>query len=82
VALPAVTVEVSMGFDRRQVRVRFAVGADEYSLKMTDPYVVDQYLAGADGDFRSSGPVLMCISVGEPLRDYRYKLAASLIPLA
>ena len=63
---------------RRKVRGRFTLNGTQYYLAVTDPVIERSYLEGADGEF-STGPVVLCISFGEPYRGYAYKMIAGVI---
>jgi len=68
----------AFGNTKRRVQARFSFGGTEYWLWVTDPIVERQYLAESDGSY-AIGETYMTISLGEPYRDYCYKLVATVI---
>jgi hypothetical protein len=81
VSSPSVTIIVAAGLKKRQVRTRFRLGDTRYCLSLTDPQMEGTYLAKNDGEYDYGSRALMCVSLGEPFDGFRYKLAASLIPV-
>jgi hypothetical protein len=72
---------VAPGLKKRQVRMRFSLPPTQYCLTVTDPKLEAEYLSKPDGEYPFSGPVLVCVSLGEPFDGYRYKLAAAVLPI-
>lgn len=67
------------GNARLRVRAEFSLCGDEYRLAVTDPWVVDEYLA-KDRERTALGQALLCVSLGEVYHGRAYKLAAAVIP--
>ena len=63
---------------KRQVRGRFSFGGVDYTLGVTDPRYKQTYLARPDGDYEI-GDSFLTISLGEPYKDFCYKLIAAII---
>jgi hypothetical protein len=57
------------------VRGQFTYQGETYRLDVTDPVIEGKYLAGIDGEFEISQPVL-CVSLSDPYEGYFYKLIA------
>jgi len=65
----------AFGNTKRRVQARFSFDGVEYWLWVTDPVVERRYLAEPDGEHAVSEAYLT-ISIGEPYKDYCYKLVA------
>lgn len=63
---------------RRRVRAQFDLAGQQYLLSLTDPIIERQYLAGADGTV-TVRDALLCVSLGEVLHGFAYKLAAAVM---
>jgi hypothetical protein len=63
---------------KRKVRGDFSLGAERYCLVVTDPFVEKRYLAKSNGIYHVDDAVL-CISLGEPVSGYAYKLIAAVM---
>ena len=74
-------VIVAPGRTKRQVRVKFHLGATEYNFVVTDTEVEAAYLPRENGMYPLDGDVLFCVSLGEPFDGHRYKLVAAVIPV-
>lgn len=74
-------VVVGKGLKKRQVRLEFRLESTDYRLSITDPRVETDYLSRVNGEYPITGTVLVCVSIGTPWDGYRYKLAASVIPV-
>jgi putative nucleic acid modification protein with dual OB domain len=63
---------------QKKVRARFRFNNLSYLLSVTDPDVEQKYLQQDNGSYgiRES---LLCVSLGEPYKDYAYKLIAAVI---
>jgi putative nucleic acid modification protein with dual OB domain len=74
-------IGVERPFEYKKVRAYFGIGSDSYDLGITDPVIKDKYIVKKEGVYPYEEAVVMCVSLGEPLNNYRYKLVASIIPL-
>jgi hypothetical protein len=63
---------------RRQVRGAFLYQREAYRLVVTDPVVEKSFLAQEDGEYDVDSPTI-CVSLGEPLHGFHYKLIASVL---
>lgn len=68
----------TFGQPRRRVRARFHLCDHSYCIVVTDPWAETKYSAEDDGSYLVAN-ALLCISLGEPIRGYAYKLAAAVI---
>lgn len=68
----------AFGNAKRRVQAVFAHRGTSYWLWVTDPLVVDKYLALRDGSY-PIGECFATISLGEPYEGYCYKLVAGLV---
>lgn len=68
----------AFGPGRRAVRAQFDHEGTSYLLKVTDPLTVEQYRLMKIGKYSVKNAYL-CVSLGEPYKGYRYKLAAAVI---
>ncbi len=66
------------GDSKRRVQVRFRFAGIEYELWVTDPRIQLKYLAKENGDYQL-GECYLTISLGEPFKDYCYKLVAAVL---
>lgn len=81
--VPAVSIRVSKPWDKRVVRAHFEYNGTQYNLKVTDPKIERQYLAGSNGSY-DIGECLLAISLAEPFvkgqgDSCQYKLIAAII---
>ena len=74
-------LEVAQGMHKPQVRARFRVAGVEYNFVVTDPATERAFLPRGIGQYPYGRPAVVCVSLGEPLGGYRYKLVASVIDL-
>ncbi len=77
----ALRIWVGKGYRKRQVRAVFQLGKVQYNLGVTDTKIEARYLAMKDGEYDYSAKAVACISLGEPFKEYRYKLVASIVDL-
>ena len=64
---------------RRQVRGRFSLAGETYTLGITDPICEKEYLSKPNGKYET-GEAFLTVSLGGPNRDaYCYKLIAAVI---
>lgn len=68
----------AFGNSKRRVQARFALGAHDYWLWVTDPVYERRYLAKENDDYEL-GPSYLTLSLGEPYGGYVYKLVAAII---
>lgn len=68
----------AFGNTRRRVQARFRFAGNDYALWVTDPIVEGAYLSRSDGDY-PLGESYLTISLGEPFKNYCYKLVAAVI---
>ena len=66
------------GNQKRRVQARFSHAGVRYGLWVTDPIYERRYLAKLDGDYRI-GESFLTVSLGEPYKEYYYKLVAAII---
>ncbi|GGL57852.1 dual OB domain-containing protein [Planomonospora parontospora] len=66
---------------RRAVSARFMYAGSTYILRVTDPEYEREYLAKADGGYEL-GESFITVSLGEPYKEYAYKLVAAIIERA
>jgi hypothetical protein len=78
VSLTVFAPGAAFGNTKRRVQARFEFNGVEYWLWVTDPVIERQYLAQQDGTY-GVGESCLCISLGEPFNEHRYKLVASII---
>lgn len=72
-----VTIRVRHEYEQRKiVRADFRFHGVQYRLRVTDPIVVGTYLARDVGDYDINAA--LCISLGEVLDGWRYKLVAAI----
>jgi len=69
---------INFGNPKRQVRADFRFQGSSYNVVVTDPAVTREYFAGQNGTYAVPEAVI-CVSLGEPMGGYAYKLAACLI---
>ncbi len=63
---------------KRKVRGDFSIRGEQYCLVVTDPFVEKRSLAKENGEYQVDESVL-CISLGEPVSGYAYKLVAAVL---
>jgi hypothetical protein len=68
----------AFGDAKRRVQAKFEYGENKYWLWITDPEMERRYLAKEDGEYRI-GESYVTVSLGEPYKDYCYKLVAAII---
>lgn len=68
----------SSEYPKRIVRGEFQYRHQRYRMAITDPVIESQYLAGNDGRYTVSSPVL-CVSLGDPYQGFYYKLIAAVL---
>lgn len=66
------------GDPKRKVQAQFALEGEGYRLRVTDPIIEREYLAKPDGRYEL-GKCFLTVSLGEPWKDYFYKLVAAVI---
>jgi len=67
---------------KQRIRAEFIFNKTTYNLALTDPFVERTYEERAEGRYRiESKPIYLCISLGEPLNGFCYKLVAGVIGL-
>lgn len=71
----------AFGNPKRRVQARFRFARNSYALWVTDPIIERAYLSREDGDY-PLGDSYLTISLGEPYKDYCYKLVAAVIQQA
>nr|WP_161993818.1 hypothetical protein [Roseomonas nepalensis] len=74
------TEGAAFGESRRSVRGSFTYEGDYYTLKITDPEIEEFYTAG-DDSVDDVGKAMLCVSLGELLNGFAYKLSAGIVPL-
>jgi hypothetical protein len=66
--------------EKRKVRAKFHFHNIQYKLVVTDPLIEETFLKKSDGEYPLCGQdIYACISIGEPYKNYCYKLIASII---
>lgn len=68
----------AFGDPKRRVQADFCYNGVNYWLRVTDPLIERQYLAGEDGDY-AVGECFITVSLGEPYKGFCYKLVATII---
>lgn len=68
----------AFGNGKRRVQARFCFSGIDYALRVTDPRIERAYLAKANGDY-PFGECFLTVSLGEPFKEYCYKLVAAVI---
>ena len=67
---------------KQKIRSEFIYKGATYNLSVTDPFVEKTYAERAAGRYRiEEMPLYLCISLGEPLNGFCYKLVAGVIGL-
>ena len=67
---------------KQKIRAEFMYNGDTYNLSVTDPFVEKIYADRTPGRYRIEDRLLyLCISLGEPLDGFCYKLVAGVIGL-
>lgn len=67
---------------KQKIRAEFKYNDVPYKLSLTDPFVERKYAELAAGRYKiEEKPLYLCISLGEPLDGYCYKLVAGVIGL-
>jgi len=64
--------------NKRQVRALFIYNKHKYNFSITDPKVESYFLKKQNGKCQMNN-LYLCVSIGEPLDGYCYKLVASVI---
>jgi hypothetical protein len=63
-----------------KVQVELTFNEEKYRLMVTDPAVEHKYLEAPSGKYTvERDDVCLCLSIGEPYKDYCYKLVAGMI---
>jgi len=74
-------LETGLTFKQR-IRAEFSYEEVTYNLSVTDPFVEKSYADRMAGRYRiEEKPLYLCISLGEPLEGFCYKLVAGVIGL-
>ncbi len=63
---------------KRQIRALFVYNKHKYNFSVTDPKVESYFFKKQDGKYQINN-LYLCIRIGEPFKDYCYKLVASMI---
>jgi Dual OB-containing domain len=64
----------------KKVRAKFEYHSVRYWLTVTDPEIENQYLKKDLGEHAiGEGDSFLCVSIGEPHEEFRYKLVAGII---
>ncbi len=67
---------------KQRIRAEFIFNETTYNLALTDPFVERTYAERTEGRYEiEKKPITLCISLGEPLNGFCYKLAAGVIGL-
>ena len=67
---------------KQKIRVEFVYNETTYNLALTDPFVEKTCAERAEGRYMiEDNPIYLCISLGEPLSGFCYKLVAGIIGL-
>lgn len=77
--LAVLTPQKAFGNSKRRVQARFAWKGIEYAVWVTDPLVERALLLDARDREYKIDEAFLTISLGEPFKDYCYKLAAAVI---
>lgn len=72
------TLPMPFGEQKRQVRVQFAYKDTPYNLVVTDLYIEARCQSKKNGEYPIAHAYL-CVSLGEPVEGWRYKLVAAII---
>jgi hypothetical protein len=64
-----------------KIRANFYFNHQQYRFVVTDPNVESLYRFRGEGEYPITKDVYLCISLGEPFKDYCYKLVAAVINL-
>ena len=68
--------------DHRKLRAEFVYGGNRYRLCVTDVQACERWHARLAAGHNGAADALLCISLGQPLGDYCYKLVAGVIELS
>ena len=71
-------IHVEQEFKGKKARAKFKYKGVEYWLVITDP-LEEAYKKKPAGDYKISGEVFLCVSLGEPFDGWCYKLVAGVI---
>lgn len=68
-------------YNKKKVRAIFTYNNKQYDLGITDPIIEKEYKNKNEGEYKLSGKIYLCISLGEPYIKYNrcYKIIAALI---
>ncbi len=78
VVISATAEGAAFGDMQRKVRARWTWKGQSYAVRVTDPEIEQCALSQPDTHLRLEN-ALVCVSLGEPLDNYVYKLAAAII---
>ena len=73
-----INVNIEQYSNKRKIRALFTYNNSRYNFSITDPKVESYFLKKIDGKYCLNN-VYACISIGEPLEGYCYKLVAGVI---
>lgn len=68
--------------DHRKLRAQFVHGGSVYRLCVTDVHACERWRARLAAGHNGAADALLCISLGQPLAGYCYKLVAGVIELS
>jgi len=71
-------IHVDQEFKGKKARAKFKYKGTEYWLIITDP-IENKFKSKPVGDYKITKEVFLCISLGEPYREWCYKLVAGVI---
>lgn len=73
-----IEIHVDTYDNKRKVRASFRYNNHKYNFSITDPKAESYFLEKQDGKYPMYD-LYLCVSIGEPLDGYCYKLVASVI---
>lgn len=83
IKIPSILIRRKDEYNKKKVRAIFTYNNKQYDLSVTDPIFEEEYKNMSEGEYKISGKIYLCISLGEPFLKLNccYKVVAAVIKI-